>query len=407
MGAEQAARCPGPARLRILQLVSDWKWTGPAEPMLVLIAALRARGHQVDLVCPEPPAGSNRSLWQEASIRNLDPIHSIEALRSAVALGDAERVVRLRGWLATDDLAGPYDIVHCWHSRDHVLAARALRLGMPHASAGRHTRLVRFLSSAERVAAWPWNRWLFGSACDGLVCVSDAVAKMNQALRGRGPVSATCGAVDLDALEVPIDREEIRAELGVPKGAKLIGVVARIQAHRRFDLLLEAFRRVVQERPDVFLVLIGRGTHMEKIVQVPAREMGLEANVILAGYRVEDYAAVLGAVDLFTFLVPGSDGTCRALLQAAALGLPLVGTRRGAIPEIISNGQTGLLVPEEPAALAAAWTGLLADSDRCREMGEAARRDAQIRFRPDRFAAWMEGFYQKVLAEPLSSRSTR
>jgi len=267
--------------------------------------------------------------------------------------------------------------------------------------------LVRFLSSAERVAAWPWNRWLFGSACDGLVCVSDAVAKTNQALRGRGLVSATCGAVDLDALEVPIDREEIRAELGVPKGAKLIGVVARIQAHRRFDLLLEAFRRVVQERPDVFLVLIGRGTHLEKIVQVPAREMGLEANVILAGYRVEDYAAVLGAVDLFTFLVPGSDGTCRALLQAAALGLPLVGTRRGAIPEIISNGQTGLLVPEEPAALAAAWTGLLADSDRCREMGEAARRDAQIRFRPDRFAAWMEDFYQKVLAESLSSSSIR
>jgi len=375
--------------------------------MLVLMNALRARGHQVDLVCPEPPAGSNRSLWQEASNRNLDPIQSIEAMRSAFAVGDTQRVSRLRGWLESDELAGPYDIVHCWHSRDHVLAARALRLGMPGEPVGRNTRLVRFLSRAEKVAAWPWNRWLFGSACDGLVCVSDTVAKMNRALRGQGLVSATCGAVDLDALDIQVDRGRIRSQLGVSEGAKLIGVVARMQAHRRFDLLLEALGRIVREDPDVYLVLIGRGTQAERVVRTPAREMGLDANVIFAGYRVEDYAEVLGAMDVFTFLVPGSDGTCRALLQAAALGLPLVGTRRGAIPEIISNGQTGLLVSEEPAAIAAAWAGLLNDSERRREMGEAARRDAFVRFRPDRFAAWMEHFYQKVSAEPLSRRSIR
>jgi glycosyltransferase involved in cell wall biosynthesis len=126
--------------------------------------------------------------------------------------------------------------------------------------------------------------------------------------------------------------------------------------------------------------------------------MGLEANVVFAGYRVEDYLDVLGAMDLFTFLVPGSDGTCRALLQAAALGLPLVGTRRGAIPEIIANGQTGLLVAEDPIAIATAWAGLLEDTDRRMDMGRAAKRDAFIRFRPDRFAAWMERFYEKVSA---------
>ena len=383
--------------MKILQLVSDWKWTGPAEPMLVLMGALRERGHQVDLVCPEPPAGSNRSLWQEASIRNLDPIQPIEAMRSAVARGDSDRTLRLRRWLETDELAGPYDIVHCWHSRDHVLAARALRLGMPGRVAQRETRLVRFLTSATQIPAWPWNRWLFGPACDGLVCVSDKVAKMNQTIRRGRPVAATCGAVDLEAFDdVEIDRRRIRAELGVPDTAKLIGVVARMQAHRRFDLLLDALARIVPENPDVRLVLIGRGTHMERVVRAPVRRMGLEANVVFAGYRVEDYLDVLGAMDLFTFLVPGSDGTCRALLQAAALGLPLVGTRRGAIPEIIADGRTGLLVAEDPTALATAWAGLLEDADRRMDMGRAARRDAFIRFRPDRFATWMERFYEKV-----------
>ena len=101
-------------------------------------------------------------------------------------------------------------------------------------------------------------------------------------------------------------------------------------------------------------------------------------------------------MDLCTSLVPGSGGTCRELLQAAALGLPMVGTRRGAIPEIISNGQTGLLVEEDPRALSVAWRRLLDDSTARREMGEAARRDAHVRFRPDRHAAWMESFYELV-----------
>ena len=384
--------------MKILQLVSDAKWTGPAEPMLVLMNALRGRGHQVDLVCPEPLLGSNRSLWQEASVRKLDPVHPVEAVRSAFTLGDTERAARLRRWLETDELAGPYDIVHCWHSRDHVLAARALRLGMPGTPSPRETRLVRSLSSAEKIRAWPWNRWLFGPACDGLVCVSDSVAKMNRVLRRGRPVSATSGAVDLDALDIRIDRQRIRAELGVPQGAKLIGVVARMQAHRRFDLLLDALGRIVRDKPDVRLVLIGRGTQAERVVRTSVREMGLQANVIFAGYRVDDYADVLGAMDLFTFLVPGSDGTCRALLQAAALGLPSVGTRRGAIPEIISDGRTGLLVSEQASAIAAAWAGLFDDPQRRLEMGEAARRDAFIRFRPDRIAAWMERFYREISA---------
>jgi len=383
--------------LKILQLVSDWKWTGPAEPMLVLMEALRGRGHQVDLVCPEPPPGANRNLWQEASARRLGPIHPILPMRRAFAAGDAERVVQLRSWLEGSELGGPYDIVHCWHSRDHVMAARALRLGFPRSRPTSGTKLVRFLSRAERIPVWPWNRWLFGPACDGLVCVGDRAARENRRLRSGRPIAATFGAIDFEALEFHKDRHAVRRELGVAEDAVLVGVVARMQGHRRFDLLLDGLARVVEERPELVLVLMGRGSREEEVVRRPVREKGLEKNVIFAGYRVEDYADILGALDLFTFLVPGSDGTCRALLQAAALGLPLVGTRRGAIPEIISNGQTGVLVAEEVEDLAAAWTRLIEEPERRLEMGRAAARDASERFRPDRFAAWMERFYSDVL----------
>lgn len=216
-------------------------------------------------------------------------------------------------------------------------------------------------------------------------------------MRSGRSIAATSGAIDFEALELRKDRRAVRREIGVAEDAVLVGVVARMQSHRRFDLLLDAFARVVDERPELVLLLMGRGTREEEVVHRPVRERGLEKNVVFAGYRVEDYPDILGALDLFTFLVPGSDGTCRALLQAAAIGLPLVGSRRGAIPEIILNGQTGLLVAEEVEDLAAAWTRLIEEPERRMEMGCAAARDASERFRPDRLAAWMERFYSDLL----------
>ncbi|MFK7894327.1 MAG: glycosyltransferase family 4 protein [Myxococcota bacterium] len=381
--------------------MSDWKWTGPAEPMLVLSQALRERGHRVELICPETPPGANRSLWQEASLRGVDPIQPIEPFRNALRRGDTDRVERLREVLLSGSLGGSFDIVQCWHSRDHVLAARALgllprplRFG-PLREEG--PRLVRFLSHTEAIRGWPWNRWLFGQGSDGLLTVSEAASQQLRPLREGRALASTTGAVEFTPLLRPTrSRAEVRASLGVAEEAPLIGIVARMQPHRRFDLLLEAFRTLLERHPEARLMIVGRGSRKEEVAVLPAERMGLSDKVIFAGYRNADYADVLRAMDVFTFLVPGSDGTCRALLQAAAMGLPLVGTRRGAIPEIISNGQTGLLVDESPEALAAAWAALIEDPSRRAEMGRAAGRDALERFQPDRWAAWMERFYAEV-----------
>jgi glycosyltransferase involved in cell wall biosynthesis len=207
------------------------------------------------------------------------------------------------------------------------------------------------------------------------------------------------GAVEAERLEATRDVASVRAELGVSAETPLIGVVARIQPHRRFDLLLAAMQRLVRERPDARLVLIGRGTHVDAVARLPARRLGLEEAVILAGYRVEDYGALLRALDVFCFLVPGSDGGCRALLEAATLGLPLVGSGRGAIPEIVRDGRTGLLVDEDPERLAGAWLELITHEERRRALGKAAALDARARFVPRRLAEDVEGFYSEVCAD--------
>ena len=96
---------------------------------------------------------------------------------------------------------------------------------------------------------------------------------------------------------------------------------------------------------------------------------------------------------MFTQLVPGSDGTCRALLEAAACAIPAVVTRRGALPEIVVDGRTGLVVDEDPEELAGGWRRLLGDAAERRALGAAARRRAELHFAPERLAEAVEQLY--------------
>ncbi len=110
---------------------------------------------------------------------------------------------------------------------------------------------------------------------------------------------------------------------------------------------------------------------------------------------------VLRAIDVFTFLVPGSDGTCRALLEAAACGIPAVTSKRGALPEIVIDGVTGILCEEDPETLAGAWRALLDDPARRRSMGENARQRAETAFIPSRFAEEAEALYRETRRSSL------
>jgi len=365
--------------LRILYLTSDWKWTGPAEPMLVGAMALRARGHEVEIACPDAPGGE-RGLLTEARARGVEPALILEPLRGIRPWRDGRDARRLRAV----QLKASFDIVHVWHSRAHGLALRArLRRGAGSALVRAHTD-----GAPPRLG----ERWLFEHGCDALVCTSERCAA------GHDRVGhAVAGAVDLQRFRPVADENERRSarrRLGVDEAAPLVGVVARVQRHRRFDLLLEAVARLRATHPALRLVVFGRGTHLDTVARRPAIERGLGELVVFAGHLSgEDYAASLRALDALCFLVPGSDGGCRAVLEAAASGVPAVVSRRGALPEIVVDSQTGRLVDEQPEGLADGLDELLSAPGRCRSLGAAARTRAESSFSPERLARDLERIY--------------
>jgi len=177
----------------------------------------------------------------------------------------------------------------------------------------------------------------------------------------------------------------------------VIGMVARFQKYRRTDVFLVSLAKLVREFPHVKALLVGRSSQIRESVIEPTKRLGLEANVILAGYQRENYLGTLAAMDIFVFLMAGSDGTARALREAMAMGKPAVVARRGMLPELVEDGKTGFLVDDTPDNLYRAIRSLVQNSHLRMEMGRAAQKKAQRDFRLDKQAEEIEAFYRRIL----------
>jgi glycosyltransferase involved in cell wall biosynthesis len=151
-------------------------------------------------------------------------------------------------------------------------------------------------------------------------------------------------------------------------------MVANFKPGKGHEGLVDASVLVRRSVPDARFVLVGRGP-FEGGVRRRAREMGVDASFVFAGYR-EDATRIMTAFDVLA--VPSVyDGLSIALLEAMDLGVPAVLTRVGGNPEVVSDGQDGLVVPPaDPEALSDGIVALLRDPSLRARLGEAAKRRA-------------------------------
>lgn len=371
--------------MRILHLFSDWKWTGPAEPTLQLAMSLAARGHEVWYACCPPPAGVPQSLPAKARERGFEPVLDFALDRHFAPLALWHDVRRLARFLERNRV----DVLHCHLSHDHAVGV---------AGAWASSRKVAIVRTNHRGVpiAHRFGTWMLFQRTDGYVGYSRLAMEADARTLEWDPArcQAIEGAVDLARFEPARGSVSARAALGFAEGDVVAGIVARMQRHRRFDLLLAAVARAAREVPSLRLLVVGRGTHQEEVARRPAAAMG--ERVVFSGYRSADYVETLAAIDFKVFLVPGSDGSCRAVREAMAMGKPVIATRRGMLPEMVIDGETGILVDETVEALSAALVRLAKDTELRGRLGEGARRRAMERFSLAEQVEAIERFYGRL-----------
>jgi glycosyltransferase involved in cell wall biosynthesis len=184
----------------------------------------------------------------------------------------------------------------------------------------------------------------------------------------------------------------------LPHHAPVIGNVAALVPHKGQRYLIDAAHLVVREVPDARFVILGEGElreHLEKQV----RDHHLEKHVLLPGFRMD----VLGCLKGFDIFVMSSvtEGLGTSLLDAMACARPIVATTVGGIPEVVQDGETGLLVPPRNArAMASAIVALLKDPERRRRMGRAGLNRLRGRFTVERMVAETAQVYARVAGKP-------
>jgi len=232
-----------------------------------------------------------------------------------------------------------------------------------------------------------------------VVFVSEAHRKESRHLgRLRGDTAVLYNAVDVTRVE---GGRSLRAELGIPSTDLVVGTVAQICHRKGMDVFVEAARRVVAVRADVRFLVVGRaGTGEEDYaarVYAAAAAPELRGRITFLGSR-DDVPDLLASMDLF-FLPTRAETFGIVVIEAMAAGVPVVATRVGGIPEIVSTPDLGSLVPpEDPDASAAALLELLDDADRRATVGAAGRRSLPGRFDAPAYAAALHRLYEAVLA---------
>ncbi len=251
----------------------------------------------------------------------------------------------------------------------------------------------QFVSFLANIATYGMN--------DLLMAVSrDTYRDMGRFTFRRAPLELVYNGIPVDAFDrraVSADRES----LGVPASHKLVGHVATFTTKKKQDDLMRAARLVVNEDPDVTFVMIGKGDLRPRLERL-AKELGLEDNVVFTGF-VPNPREAMAAFDVFA-LSSLYEGLPTVVIEAMALGVPVVATWVGGTPEIVNHGHDGLVVPpRDPSAMAAGILRLLRDHGLRKEMGRRAQESVRSKFDIRRRVREVEAIYERVLASKRSA----
>ena len=369
----------------VVHVAGSAGWAGGERYLLALATELDRKRFRLSVVVPEAGPLVDR-------LRALDvPTAHVPLSSRLVSPAAFAGLVRaLSDW-------GPA-IVQSHGARANVytrLAARAA--GVPIVVSTVHNSLFDYEVAGWRRRAYVTAERLTSPLSQRIIAVSHAIA---HDLRARyhidpGRTVVVHNGIDAWAFRPTRGRAAMRAELGLAAARRVVVMAGRMTPQKGWDVLLEAAARLAATRADVTWLLVGDGPLRPALVR-RASELGVEAR--FTGPRA-DMADVLDCADVVA-LASRSEGLPFTLLEAMALGKPVVATRVGGVPEVVDDGRSGRLVPrDDAAALASAVASVLDSPDAAAAMGTRGRARVESGFTLDAMVRAVERLYATALQE--------
>jgi glycosyltransferase involved in cell wall biosynthesis len=386
-------------RIRVLRVIARLNMGGPALHVAYLTEGLAPRGYDTTLLAGQVGRGEDSMAFvaEDRGIevvhvpqlhREISPIHDPVSVKRLVAeirrvrphivhthTAKAGAVGRVAALLAGD--ARPPVIVHTFHG--HVLHSY---FDPVRTQIFRETERTLAKHTTRLVAVGPEVR-------DDLVALGVAPAEKFTVIRL---------GIDLDERVVAGEgRDRLRRLFGVPEERFVVGWIGRMTEIKRVPDVIRAFAELRARGVEATLCLVGDGP-VREAVETLAHELGVMRDVLFAGYQrdVAPYYAFFDAL----LLTSANEGTPVVAIEALAAARPVVSTRVGGVPDVVTDEEDGLLVaPGDVQALATALERLARDPELRARYGANGRRTVLPRYRVERLVDDIDRLYRELLTE--------
>ncbi len=374
--------------MRVLHILKVKGIAGAEQHLLTLLPGLRARGVDARFLILVPPDNPAADFAAAADARGVP-------LEKLVIRHHAD--VTLYGQLLSKIREFSPDVVHTHLQHGDLYGIPAARwAGVPVVITSRHNDDGR---RRNRVLRW-LNRWLWGQVNAG-IAISESVRQFSMAVENvpaNKIVTIHYGISSGQALSKSLQSyAALRSDLGLPDHAILMGTVCRLLDWKGVQYAIDAFGQVQAQFPDSHLVITGDGP-MRQSLQTQVHKLHLTSRVHFRGWR-SDVGAVMSGLDIF--LMPSErEGFGLVLLEAMSYALPVIGSQAGAIPEVIVDGETGIIVaPRKSDEIAEALRWLLADRSLRQYMGLQGQDRLEVQFSAERMIEHTLSLYQQLLTQ--------
>ena len=358
---------------------------GGAERLMVPILKHLSRSHFDAYVCALQSKDGNPMAEE---LRALDfPVECLNINR----LRDLDAIPRLIRYLKSIEA----DLVHTQLEAANILgniSAKLLRLPsvctihvMPSLEVKTKTKLH------QRVEWFVLRRF-----CDRVISVSEEARQYHVSISGASndQVTTIYNGIDMSGFSMLDDAQErnaIRAELGIPRDANVLVTVAVLRPLKGIQFILRALPAVLASHPNTYYLIVGSGSHHSALVE-EADKAGVTDRVIFAGIR-KDVPRLLAASDVFV-LPTLTEALPTVLAEAMAARLPIVASNVGGVPEMIVDGQNGILVePEDVNGLANACIHMIGNPEQRVTMGTAGWHIVNQKFSIERQVQQLQEVY--------------
>ena len=370
-------------KLRIIHTEASPGWGGQEIRIMEEMRWFRRQGHDLMLVAPP-----HSVLIEKATEEGFETANLLFTKNKIP--GDLLRLFGIIGKFQPDVVA-THSSVDSWAG---LIAAKLRRVKCR----------VRYRHVSTPVKDYFLNRWQYRSLCHLVLTTGECIRQpllKKFSLPPDKVISAPTAVRSPDQILSKLDaRKNLQAELGLDSDTRFIGQVSVLRSWKGHTVLVEAFSEIADSFPNLHLVLVGEGPPMERVLKELISQNQYRHRIHLVGYKPDPwpYFRAFGVAALASL---SHEGIPQSLLQAMYAEIPVVGTEVGGIPEIVRDGETGLLAkPGDADSLAKAIRRLLVDPDLQLTLGKCAGDFVRKDFQWDALGAKIEGLFRRELTSP-------